>query len=36
MYELIKSKIFRPRQPWEKKICSFYGLAHLWLVLALA
>ncbi len=35
MYELIKSKIFRPRQPWEK-ICLFYGLAHLWLVLALA
>ena len=29
MYELIKSKIFRPRQPWEK-ICLFYGLAHLW------
>ncbi len=30
MYELIKSKIFRPRQPWEK------NLLVLWLVLALA
>jgi len=35
MYELIKSKIFRPRQPWEKNLL-VYGLAHLWLALALA
>ncbi len=35
MYELIKSKIFRQNN-LGKKICSFYGLAHLWLVLALA
>ena len=30
MYELIKSKIFRPRQPWEKNLLvlwfgTFYG-----------
>lgn len=35
MYELIKVK-FSVQDNLGKKICSFYGLAHLWLVLALA
>ncbi len=34
MYELIKSKIFPSKTTLGKKSACFYGLAHLWLVLA--